>query len=57
MAMFDKKTSSKKGRCMKCKKQVTIKSPKRSKTKRGAIMLKGKCPKCSTTVCVFVKKE
>lgn len=39
------------GRCMKCKKQVTMKDPKETKTARGTLMFKGKCPECGTTVC------
>ena len=39
------------GYCVKCKKKVTIVSPKESKTKRGIKIAKGKCPKCGTTVC------
>ena len=39
------------GYCMKCKKKVEIKNPSVTKTKRGTKMVKGKCPKCGTTVC------
>jgi hypothetical protein len=39
------------GYCVKCKKTVTMKDPKESKTKRGTMMFKGKCPSCGTTVC------
>jgi len=39
------------GRCMKCKKQVEIQNPKNSKTKRGTLIAKGKCPNCGTVVC------
>jgi len=39
------------GRCMKCQKQVEMKDPVESKTKRGTKIAKGKCPNCSTTVC------
>jgi hypothetical protein len=39
------------GRCMKCKKQVEMVSPKASKTSRGTTINKGKCPVCGTTVC------
>jgi len=37
--------------CMKCKKKVEMKSPKKTTTKRGTPMLKGVCPFCGTTVC------
>jgi len=37
--------------CMKCKKKVSIKNPKQTKTKRGTPMTKGVCPICGTTVC------
>jgi hypothetical protein len=39
------------GYCVKCKKTVVMKEPKESKTKRGTMMTKGKCPNCGTTVC------
>jgi hypothetical protein len=45
------------GRCMKCKKQVEIKDGKESKMKNGCMMLKGKCPKCATTVCCMLGKK
>jgi len=45
------------GRCMKCQKQVEIKDGKESKMKNGATMLKGKCPKCGTTVCRMMGKK
>ena len=37
--------------CVKCKKTVEMKDGKETKTKRGTRMMKGKCPKCGTTVC------
>ena len=37
--------------CMKCKKKVEINDGKKSKMKNGRYMMKGKCPKCGTTVC------
>lgn len=37
--------------CVKCKKKVEIKNPTETKTKRGTIMHKGKCPVCDITVC------
>jgi hypothetical protein len=39
------------GYCVKCKKKVDIKDPKESKTARGTLIAKGKCPHCGTTVC------
>lgn len=41
------------GYCVKCKKKVDITNGKVSTTKRGVKMMKGKCPKCGTTVCVM----
>lgn len=43
------------GYCVKCKKKVDIQSAKKTTTKNGRTMMKGTCPKCSTTVCAFVK--
>lgn len=40
-----------KGYCVKCRKKVEIKNPVKSKTKKGTVMHKGKCPACGTTVC------
>ncbi|HJX06423.1 MAG TPA: DUF5679 domain-containing protein [Candidatus Nanoarchaeia archaeon] len=37
--------------CVKCKKKVEVKDGKEVINKRGRKMLKGKCPKCNTTVC------
>ena len=37
--------------CVKCKKKVEMKDGKETKTKRGTMMMKGKCPVCATTVC------
>jgi len=45
------------GRCMKCKCQVEIKNPKETVTKNKMVMIKGTCPKCSTTVCRIVGKK
>ena len=36
---------------MKCKKKVEMKSPVATKTSKGTLMYKGKCPVCNTTVC------
>jgi len=43
------------GYCVKCKQKVTMKDNELTTTKNGRKMQKGKCPKCSTTVCKFVK--
>ncbi|MFH1450758.1 MAG: DUF5679 domain-containing protein [archaeon] len=45
-----------KGQCMKCKKQVEIQGGKENVTKNKMRMLKGKCPKCGTTVCRILGK-
>lgn len=45
------------GYCVKCKKSVTMKDEKESKTSRGTTMMKGKCPACGTTVCRMVGKK
>ena len=39
------------GYCVKCKAMRDISNPKESLTKRGTKIVKGKCPKCGTTVC------
>jgi endogenous inhibitor of DNA gyrase (YacG/DUF329 family) len=44
------------GMCMKCKKKVEIKGGKEVKTANGMKMVKGKCPKCDTTVCRILGK-
>jgi hypothetical protein len=41
------------GYCVKCKKKVEMKDAKKTKTKKGKDMMKGKCPDCGTTVCTF----
>lgn len=43
--------------CVKCGKKVDMVGGKRTKTKSGADMMKGKCPKCGSKVCVFVAKK
>jgi len=45
------------GRCMKCKKPVTIKDGKEVTTKNGRKMLKGVCPECGTVVCRILGKD
>jgi len=45
------------GYCVKCKKTVTMKDEKETKTVRGTTMMKGKCPSCGTTVCRMVGKK
>ena len=39
------------GYCVKCKAKVDIQNPVESMTSKGTKIAKGKCPKCSTTVC------
>lgn len=39
------------GFCMKCRKKVEFLKPKESKTKKGTLIAKGKCPFCGITVC------
>lgn len=41
------------GYCVKCKKKVEMKDAKKTQTKKGKDMMKGKCPDCGTTVCTF----
>ncbi len=43
------------GYCMKCKAKREMLDVKKSKTKRGTTMNKGKCKKCGTTVCCISK--
>ena len=38
------------GRCMKCKMQVEMKDGKQVTMKNGMMAMKGKCPKCATSV-------
>jgi len=45
------------GRCMKCKKQVTMKDEKEEITANSMRMAKGKCPECGTTVCKILGKK
>jgi len=45
------------GYCVKCKETVEIKDGVESKTSRGTTILKGKCPKCGTTVCRMMGKK
>jgi NAD-dependent SIR2 family protein deacetylase len=44
------------GYCVKCKATVEMKDPKEQTMKNGRKMMKGKCPKCSTTVCRILAK-
>ena len=44
------------GYCVKCKKSVAIKDGRETATKRGVRMMKGKCPRCGTTVCRILGK-
>ena len=41
--------------CVKCKAKQQMSGESKTKTKNGRNMLKGKCPKCGTTMCKFVK--
>lgn len=43
--------------CVKCKKTVEMQNGKETQTKRGTRMMKGKCPKCGTTVCRMLGKK
>ena len=45
------------GRCLVCRKTVNISGGKMTKTSKGQPMVKGKCPKCGTTVARFVKRQ
>jgi endogenous inhibitor of DNA gyrase (YacG/DUF329 family) len=42
--------------CVRCKKTVEISGGKEVKNKKGLKMMKGKCPKCGTTVCRILGK-
>jgi len=53
MGIFSKKET---GRCLRCREQVEMKNPIETKTSRGLRILKGKCPKCDTTVCKILGK-
>ena len=37
--------------CVKCKKKQKMNSPKECTLKNGRKAMKGKCPKCNTTMC------
>jgi len=39
------------GYCVRCKRKVEMKDTFQTKTKKGVIMFKGKCPVCGTKVC------
>jgi len=39
------------GRCMTCRENVTMNSPKQHKTETGRDIIKGVCPKCGKVVC------
>jgi len=44
--------------CVKCKKKnVTMENPVIHTTSRGGFMAKGKCKKCSTTMCAMMSKD
>ncbi|MDO8467630.1 MAG: DUF5679 domain-containing protein [Nanoarchaeota archaeon] len=42
--------------CVKCKAKREMKDGKESKTVKGVRMMKGKCPKCDTTMCRILGK-
>ncbi len=42
--------------CVKCKAKREMKDEKESKTVKGTRMMKGKCPKCGTTMCRILGK-
>ncbi len=44
------------GRCMKCRVNVEMQDPVESVTKNNMRIMKGKCPKCGTTVCHMMGK-
>jgi len=37
--------------CVRCRKKVSMESPKKTKTKKGTPMTKGVCPECGTIIC------
>lgn len=39
-----------KGYCVKCKKMIEMKTPKKKLMKNGRPMMQGLCPKCGTKV-------
>jgi len=39
------------GYCVKCKAKRTMSAGKKTRMKNGRYMMKGKCPKCNTTMC------
>jgi len=43
--------------CVRCKAKTEMKDPVETKTKRGTLMMKGKCSVCDTKTCGFIKKE
>ncbi len=45
------------GFCVKCRRKVEIKNPKEVTLKNGRKAIKGKCPRCGTTVYVFVPSK
>ena len=44
-------------RCMKCKKQVEVKSPEETIMKNGMKAVKGVCPDCGTKVFKILGKK
>ena len=43
--------------CLKCRRKVEAAEVEEARTKKGKMMLKGKCPDCGTTVCKFIKSD
>ena len=43
------------GYCVKCRAKRTMQNPKKMRARNGRNMMCGKCPKCATKMCRFVK--
>ena len=43
--------------CVKCKAKQEMQGPAINQTAKGGYMAKGKCPKCSTTMCLMMSKD
>ena len=52
-----KKLASGMGYCVKCKAHSKMIGVTESKTKNGQPMLRGRCERCNTKMCKFVKKN
>lgn len=42
--------------CVRCKAKREMDGATKTKTKKGQPMMKGKCSKCGTKMCMFVKR-